>query len=405
MITFNQEKVFYSILLGSYLFFIPLDFLTGRILPTGLSTIISILIMGIFLWNVYKKKSVYLPCDLILLSLLVLIGVYFVGFSVNIEFNRIVTLCYYIFSSYAFINLFRWKVKDHLVIQKFVFLGVLVLALYLLIFGEMAYGGTRLAPTQRDLNPNVAGGHVLIGLTTVFSMFRKKNNKWWNLSIIVVAISFLLLQSRTAFLSLFVGLFVALVLWIKDKPLLKRRIIYRRLLLITILAIVVIVFSDVLLRSLNIFDNPEFSLFNPFIRRGQSGTITAGRVDIWMDSFNMLNIFIGNGIMNFRFFNIVAPHSLFVSTFFEMGIIGVSVLLSYFLVLGLHSFKFKKISNVSKYYYQYICIIMILFIFSFGNDVMEYKFFWTGLMISQSVLLSYYNSNKKINIKNFELVL
>lgn len=379
-----------TLILGLYLFFVPLDFLTGRYLGgTGLSTLISFVIIILGVIQILFRNKVYLPFHIVLLILLATVGSIPLIWNDYFPIGRIATYAYYIILVVTFTNLVYGNKVDSKLIIKFAFWGILAMSFYLLRYGTLGYGGTRLATLDRSLNPNVASGFILLGMGVVNLLIHNKKSLYIYGSITgVLLITLLLLQSKTAFLSLFISVFViGLIIGISSVKRRKGLTKYgarRFILLVTSIGLIILVAFQWILPTFNI----QFSEINRLLTvfSGNRESITTGRSIIWEHAFSNMNV-TGVGFLAFRDAFHRAPHSLYISTLTESGVIGVFIILMFIITLYKKVLRLKE-TNL-KLFLQCIFILTYNFIFGFGNDVMEYKFFWASLLIVEIILIKH----------------
>lgn len=399
-IKFNN---FLSLILALYLFFVPNDFLTGRYLNgVGFSTLLSGVILIWAVIQVIVTGKIYIPTDVKVLCLLVIVGIIPIIFYQIYPIDRIITFIYYICLTISIVNLLYWnksKINADLIIY-FAFCGVLTMCLYLLLKGTLGYGKLRLTTVERDLNPNVASGFVLMGLGAMISIYNRKKFLLIYLCLIsILIITLLLLQSKTALISLILTLTIIVLMYLRNK--IKERLFIinikatiRTISIIGLLSIFVILLLRQAMEyfGINLIKvNRIYTLFSNDLE-----VVTTERSSIWSNALKDANFLIGKGIFTFRELYGRAPHSLYISTIVETGILGLILVGKYFSYYYQKSKEVKKLSYRS--YIQQIFIISNLFIFGFGNDVMEYKFFWMGIFLWYVILYDLLNRTKSVNI-------
>ncbi len=383
-----------------YLFTIPLDFITGRyLMGLGLSTILSVIIVILFLFVLLLKKELFIPKEIMLLVLLCLIGLLPLIFTYQIPINRIITFVYYILVILSLINILKFCDLKVSFFIKASYFGIAIMCLYLLFNGTMGYGGTRLTTIERDMNPNVIGGFFFVGIAFTFSLFNEKKGRIiYTVISSLFFVTLLLIQSKTAFICVFVALVAVLIFGIKTN---KVSIIEKtkktlKLSSIALLLAIIVFFSlKIFLDDFNV-DFADISRLDQLLD-DNINDVTTGRMDIWIEGIESAPMLWGTGFMTYRDIVGRPAHNTYVASFVEGGILGLVVLLLFFIYLFI---RVKKIININ-YFYTGIFLAICILLFSGGNDIMEYKFFWLGLIM----IFTIYIGSDKTQLKKTDSLL
>lgn len=378
---------------------VPIDFLTGRLLSgISASTIFSAPIILFFIFDLVLKKEIYLPKALLILILIPCLGLPQLVINSNYPLDRIAAYIYYLTTTIAVVNLaVNYKIKTNILIISST-IGVLIMSIYLLTEGTIGYGGTRLATTTRDLNPNNASGFILLGIATSIWMLSIYSNKllkaFGGLTLVIFALVLLLLQSKTSFIAITVALFFTLFLKIFNQHQSSKRLDFKKIVINFFKLFIFLGLGYYILNKVLENFNISFSSLNRIndLFSGNLDSATTGRSDIWENAFSHPNFILGTGFLSFREEYARKAHSVYVSTFMETGIVGILLLISFYIALLFALKNMIKSHNNEIYTYGFIVVFLIMF--GFGNEIMEFKFFWQGLIIIH--LIRYDSKLKKI---------
>lgn len=397
-------KKIVTILIFLYCISVPIDFLTGRFFSgISASSIISIPLLVLFVFHLVIKKEMYFPKTILILFLIPIVGTPQLLIYGNYPIDRIVTYFFYLISTLSVINLVVYYQVRLKYIVLSTSLGVILMCIYLVSEGTLGYGGTRLTTINRDLNPNNASGFVLLGIATSIWFLSKSVNKVTNLfgagTLILFSLVLVLLQSKTSFIAFTCSLAILFTLRVVNKYIHSEGLQYRKVLpSIVKIGLITSVGYLTLIKILDKFDIDMTSLnrINDLFS-GDLQSATTGRSEIWGNAFSQSNFILGTGFLSFREEYSRKAHSVYVSTFMETGMLGIILLISFY-ILFFVEIK-RMVIRDDKSLYTYTFIILFLIIFGFGNEVMEFKFFWQALVIVY-VVRFYFKEKVKSGLEN-----
>lgn len=400
------KKKIITILISLYVFFVPLDGITINWFENygTLSKMVSYMILLSFIILILSNKKFNLSKDIILF-----IGIIFYGFitllwSDFISIYEIILLIYLFMLLIIIHNFLVWDYLDVRTIQKSYVIGNLILvALSFSKINSNLYTGNRISISQ-NFNPNIYAGFLSLAcIVSLYIYFTEVKKRYAFLFILFFG--FLILsQSRTAIISLIFSFGVSLfILIIKDNFIYRKKIHHKLFKLVTFF-VIIFIFITLLMIFLYLY-GIDFSYFERFesLFSKNLDKMTAGRTTIWVNSLKMMNrkdYIIGKGFTSFRkeykssYVKDYPAHNIYIDVFFELGLIGLVLIVSYF--IKLYSFVFNKKTN---YYNKWFLLVLInyVFIFGFGNDGFEYKFYWLFLIFIHLINYGYYlEGNKKV---------
>ncbi|MFW6310978.1 MAG: O-antigen ligase family protein [Nanoarchaeota archaeon] len=263
---------------------------------------------------------------------------------------------------------------------------------------------------SESYNPSWYAALLGLGIilsTTNFSIGATPIKKlFWGLVVLLFLFVLIFTQGRNAMIALFLaGMITVITLYTKDLfkfifyLVLKKR-------LANSMGIFIGGFIFIIFGVIYIVNTYPDLLTIERLMRIQSGnldSITSNRATIWSNYFSIMEFdyhaFFGHGLWSSAFiyedyYGIVKPpHNTFISVFFELGIVGLILYLSFLIALGLYVFKQKGIfAKASQTTFLYALFL------NFGNDMLTYKYFWITIFFS--ILLTKYNRLFKTSNNN-----
>lgn len=271
-------------------------------------------------------------------------------------------------------------------------------ALYALLSGGMATHGRLTAGAA--YNPNIFAGTLGVGLVACIIAWRgagpiRKCFLMMTGSVLLIAVWYA--QSRTVILSLLLSLAIC-VLW-RSQPTkwLRNSRFPRRELLgagVGFLLVPAIILTTVLLvRAADVGLDSLGRLSDLF--SGDWTRATSKRDEIWVTVLKIPRGALGVGFKSFineyyaMFGEAKAPHNLYLSTYVELGLPGLLVLcgfvLSFLRTIGKNHAHLMTIGWLAVH----------ILLSGFGNDVMDYKYFWVGWLFCNLIVLE--DSNSRVD--------
>src|SRR5699024_1407218 len=112
------------------------------------------------------------------------------------------------------------------------------------------------------------------------------------------------------------------------------------LLSVLIITFVFVIGSEQITESFNV----NFSEINRLddLLTGNMSEATTGRTEIWRTGLAEGNSFIGTGFMTYRDVVNAPAHNIYISTFVEAGLIGLLLIITYFIILLITVGKLRK---------------------------------------------------------------
>lgn len=357
-----------------YLFLLSWDgyLLVSDIVTFSPSFIPLALMFIIFIFQLIKDKKIHINNKIIWIFFIYIYMLLSIIWSPTNDFNGFITLISY-FGSYVIIyNLIKVYKYDKRILFSY-FLGVLSVGLWTYFTGNFKDLGTGRFTLVEGFNPTWFSAQIVWALIIFIFLLPKTNNLMKliiSVSSIFLIYLLLLTGGRNSLLTVVASIMLSLIISY-DKNFKKILIYGLGFVFISFISYYYVnkLFGEEILNR--IFDIK-------LIFTDQSDIATAGRTTIWSNYLKELPNYIifGAGFYSSVDKMSITAHQIFITMFFEFGIIGLIVFSIIMFQIIKPVFNKNKKNNLSLTTLSFALIFLGL-----GNDSFYYKYWWTGMFI------------------------
>ncbi|MEJ6951755.1 O-antigen ligase family protein [Natronospora cellulosivora (SeqCode)] len=260
------------------------------------------------------------------------------------------------------------------------------------------------------LNPTWYAAQLVWSIIASYSVYLRSNllgKIFLLINVVIVIFLLILTQGRNSIMALSTSFFISIIISqlknIDFKTLVfkrKKHIIIKYIKILVICFFIIGVLSLILMET-GVYDNLDRILQTSELISGDRDVATAGRTTIWNNYQHLLlrNFIVGRGVRSSnilyeQLYNVRIPaHNNFITILVEYGSIGLMLIITF------HLYSFKLAFGRYEFIFSVCWISLALLFIGLGNDVIYYKYWWTGIIIF-ILILNIERSNKANSINS-----